>query len=218
MKKITNALIFLTGAVAGAAGAWYFLKEKYEAIAEEEIASVKAAYAAREKALVEESGEGDSGETVAVAHQPPEKPDIMGYAKKLQEQGYTDYSGITGTEKSSSKREEPKPAPDGPYVISPDEFGEIEGYTKISLTYFADGVVADEDDEPLDDPDDIIGDALDHFGEYEEDSVFIRNDARRCDYEILKDNRKFYEARRNRPPIPVDPDEDEDPDDEDEED
>lgn len=33
-----------------------------------------------------------------------------------------------------------------------------------------------------------------HFGEYEEDAVFVRNDAKKCDYEILKDLRRFCDV------------------------
>lgn len=46
----------------------------------------------------------------------------------------------------------------------------------------------------------IVGDGLEHFGEYEEDSVFMRNDAKRCDYEILRDLRTFAEFKRTLPP------------------
>lgn len=70
-----------------------------------------------------------------------------------------------------------------------------------SLTYFADGVLADECGEIVDDVEEIIGDGLDHFGEYEDDSVFVRSDAKRCDYEILKDLRDFSDfKKKNFPP------------------
>lgn len=85
-------------------------------------------------------------------------------------------------------------------VISPDEFGEIEEYTKVSLFYFEDGTLADEYGEVVDDVEEIVGDGLEHFGEYEEDSVFMRNDAKRCDYEILRDLRTFAEFKRTLPP------------------
>lgn len=211
MKKMTNALMFLIGASVGAAGAWYLLKSKYEKLAEDEIESVKEVYAAREKAIV---GIDLASETPGSAeeHKIPEKPDLMTYARKLQKEGYTEYARTVVGEK-------PTPLPVSPetYVISPEEFGEMDGYTQISLTYFADGVLADESDEPLDNPEEIIGDALDHFGEYEDDSVFVRNDARRCDYEILKDNRKFEEARKNRPPAPPIPEKEESDEDDEEE-
>ena len=78
--------------------------------------------------------------------------------------------------------------------------GEIEEYTKVSLFYFEDGTLADEYGEVVDDVEEIVGDGLEHFGEYEEDSVFMRNDAKRCDYEILRDLRTFAEFKRTLPP------------------
>lgn len=45
------------------------------------------------------------------------------------------------------------------------------------------------------DIEDTVGeDFAEHFGEYEDDSVFIRNDRLRCDYEILRDNRSFSDV------------------------
>ena len=80
-------------------------------------------------------------------------------------------------------------------VISPDEFGDIEEYERISLTYYADGILADDRDDPILNAGEIVGfEALDSFGEYEEDTVFVRNDATRCDYEIIRDKRTFGEV------------------------
>ena len=40
--------------------------------------------------------------------------------------------------------------------------------------------------------DDVVGmESLTHFGEYEDDSVFVRNDRLKCDYEILMDERTY---------------------------
>ena len=89
---------------------------------------------------------------------------------------------------------------EAPYVISPGEFGEMNGYTQISLTYFDDGILSDENGVIIDEPEDIVGDALNHFGEYEEDSVFVRSDPKRCDYEILRDLRSYAEFRSTLPP------------------
>lgn len=87
---------------------------------------------------------------------------------------------------------------DIPYVISPDEFGQDESYETISLTYYADGVLADDDDEMVEDVENLVGfDSLNHFGEYEDDSVFVRNDRLKCDYEILLDHRKYTDVKRS---------------------
>ena len=87
------------------------------------------------------------------------------------------------------------------YIISPDKYNEYDDYDQISLIYYIkDGVILDEEGEDVEYAEKILG--LDggideHFGEYEDDSVFIRNDYLRCNYEILKDNRHFYEVVRN---------------------
>lgn len=83
---------------------------------------------------------------------------------------------------------------DRPYIISPEEFGENPYYDTISLTYYSDKVLTDEDDIEIEDVDGLIGeDSLNHFGEYEDDSVFVRNDELQTDYEILLDERAYYD-------------------------
>lgn len=213
MSKASTGFAFVAGLTIGAAGAWYYLKDKYAKLAEEEIASVKAAYAKREKPTTEEkaghfhqnctdcplanikNGE-QTLEAVSLvnAAKNMDKGSITEYTQRLQEAGYKDYSRTIDEKPSGTPGEVP-------YVISPDEFGELEDYTKVSLTYFADGVLADECGEIVDDVEEIIGDGLDHFGEYEDDSVFVRSDAKRCDYEILKDLRDFSDfKKKNFPP------------------
>ena len=85
-------------------------------------------------------------------------------------------------------------------MISPEEFGEFEEYEKISLTYYSNNILADENNEVIEDVEETIGvDSLTHFGEYEDDSVFVRNDARKCDYEILLDQRSYAEVVKQMP-------------------
>lgn len=191
-SKISGVLGFITGAAIGGAVAWYYAREKYARITEEEIASVKAAYAKKREVPVEQ--ETPAEKTALAPGKVPDKPSITDYAKRITDAGYTDYSRTVKPETATTTPGEV------PYVISPDEFGEIEEYTKVSLTYFADGVLSDEYGEVVDDVEEIVGDALNHFGEYEDDSVFVRNDAKRCDYEILKDLREFDEFLETLPP------------------
>ena len=79
-------------------------------------------------------------------------------------------------------------------VIPPDEYGyngdndEYIDYDLLSFTYYANGVLADDGDFPIENVEAVIGpDALDSFGEWEDDRVFVRNDDRKCYYEILRD-------------------------------
>ena len=92
---------------------------------------------------------------------------------------------------------------DAPSIIAPDEFMERmndDGWTHVSLTYFADGVLTDDNLEEVDDADEKIGnDFASHFGEYDDDVVYVRNYLRRCDYEIVRDERDYDDVIVNRP-------------------
>lgn len=183
----TGFAMFLAGATVGAAATWLCLRRYYEQITQEEIDSVKAAFAERKPVIANIAKDEKSNEKQEENQHKADiaklKPDLVNYAAKLQEEGYTNY-----TEHSKKNNE--------PYVISPDDYGENDNYTQISLVYYAgDGVLADDEDEVVEDIEDTVGeDFAEHFGEYEDDSVFIRNDRLRCDYEILRDNRSFSDV------------------------
>lgn len=191
-NKAVFGLGLIIGGVAGVAASWQYFKMKYQDISDEEIASVKETFARREPLEIDPDMQNK-------AEQARKKPDISTYANILKENGYRDYN--------AESQEKPKKQPveieeDKPYVISPDSFGEMDDYNRISLTYYADGVLADEDDEVVDDVDATVGsDALNHFGEYEDDSVFVRNDSRKCDYEILLDTRNYVDVAKQKPRV-----------------
>ena len=192
-NKLVFGLGLIIGGAAGVAVSWQYFKTKYQEISDEEIASVKKTFARREPVEIDPDMQNK-------AEQARENPDIATYANILKENGYRDYSNA-----ESQKKPEKHPVEieeDKPYVISPDSFGEMDDYNRISLTYYADGVLADEDDEVVDDMDATVGsDALDHFGEYEDDSVFVRNDSRKCDYEILLDTRNYADVAKQKPRV-----------------
>ena len=189
MSKVTNFVMFAMGAAVGSVVTWQYVKKKYEQIAQEEIDSVKAVFMKKDPDM-----EVTVSETPhqAELRKVEEKPSISEYAKKKKNEGYTNYSG-TGKEEQTSMN-------DKPYVISPEEFGEYEEYEKISLTYYGDQVLADENDELVEDVEGAVGfESLTHFGEYEDDSVFVRNDRLKCDYEILLDQRTYSDVVKTRP-------------------
>ena len=186
----TCFVMFVVGAAAGSAATWLYAKKYYERIAQEEIDSVKAVFSEHKPDTVVKNNNVQE-ENQHKADIAKLKPDLVNYAAKLQEEGYSNYT------KNSEKIIEEKdvPMPNKPYIISPEEFGESGNYTQISLTYYSDGVLADDEDEIIEDIDDTVGeDFADHFGDYEDDSVFVRNDRLRCYYEILKDNRSYHDV------------------------
>lgn len=186
MSKTTNVVVFVLGTVVGSMVTWQYLKKRYEQIAQEEIDSIKAAFTKRE---VESLGsEIAKGVANGLKHT---KEKVNEYAALLQKEGYINDSNMSDI----SEREGDISSEDRPYVIYPEEFGEFNDYEKISLTYYADQILADENDELIDDVEDVVGfESLAHFGEYENDSVFVRNDRLKSDYEILIDRRLYSDV------------------------
>lgn len=186
------SLGFIIGAASGATVAWYLLKDKYETLAQEEIDSVKEVFARREQEMKDETVKRNVAERIKDSDRT--KPDLKEYAEQLKKNGYTRYSDLSADDEGVSDKQTK------PYVIPPEQFGDDENYDQISLTYYADGVLANENDEVIKDVEDAVGiDSLNRFGEYEDDSVFVRNDARKCDYEILLDQRTYSEVVEDMP-------------------
>lgn len=182
-STLSKFLIFVVGAGVGSLVTWKLIEAKYKQIAQEEIDSMNEYY--RNKYGVEEQEEDPYD--VSDAKVPDGQIDIRAYAAELAKNKYTNYSG--------NEKPEPKEVDDveKPYVIPPADFGELEGYLTRTLYYHADGVLTDDQDEIVEDADDIVGeDFSSHYGEYEDDSVFVRNDAKRTDYEILYDPSNYY--------------------------
>lgn len=187
-SKTMFLMAFIIGVASGAAVTWYCVKKKYEELAQEEIDSVKEVFARREQA---NNTAKNIAESVKSEHV-NQKPSIKECAAILRREGYTRYSD---TDISSEDAKVSKP-----YVIPPEQFGDEEDYDQISLTYYSDQVLADENDEIIEDVEETIGfESLTHFGEYEDDSVFVRNDEKKCDYEILMDQRLYSDVIKGMP-------------------
>jgi hypothetical protein len=172
MNKLGNAIAFIFGAAAGSVVTWKLIEKKYKKIAQEEIESVKETYSRRNSKPTEDS---------APAEEPVKEQTTEEASQIIKEARYTaEYK--EGEQMSMDIQDK-----DAPYTIPPEEFGETD-YERVSLTYFADKVLADDYGDIVDDIEGTVGyKALESFGEYEDDSVFVRNDGLQVDYEILLD-------------------------------
>lgn len=171
----SKPFIFAAGAAVGSVVTWFVLKDKYKKIADDEINSVKDTFSKetkrrrkmikiKENVLVG----GEESEPVA--------PVDPGYSKADDE------------DRVVSNRY--------PYIINPNDFDDpnYDSYDKITLTYYADGVLTDEVDEPIaaEDIQTFVGtEFMTHFGEFDPDVVYVRNDILRIDYEIVRDEENF---------------------------
>lgn len=183
--KLSSVIIFCGGIFIGGFLTWDLFKTKYEKIADEEIASVKKTFEHRESRpdknyKVEEELKGNGA-----------------YVNIIDSNSYRNYSNTTiETNKKGGTADMEL---NHPYVITPEQYEDNVDYTKVSLTWYSDEVLEDDWGNVLD-PDDVIGrDALATFGQYEDDSVFVRDDDEQIDYEVLRDTRSYEETYGHDP-------------------
>ena len=189
-----NLLCFVAGAAIGSVVTWKLIEKKYKDLADEEIESVIETFKHRKQRITKDNVKETVEKVINKYKEPKEIVEDIVTAERYSieneeeideddESNYTvdidnDIEVIT------------------PYVITPEQFGEYNEYGTKTLTYYADNVLTDEIDNPITSEEMVtmIGpDALDHFGEYEDDSVYIRDEINEMDYEILKSEKKFSE-------------------------
>lgn len=189
-----NLLYFVAGAAVGSVVTWKLIEKKYKDLADEEIESVIETFKNRKPRITKDNVK-ETVEKVINKYKEPKEivEDIVAaerYSIKNEEEiDEDDESNYTVNVDNDDEVVTP-------YVITPEEFGEYNEYGTKTLTYYADNVLTDEIDNPITSEEMItmIGpDALDHFGEYEDDSVYIRDEMNEMDYEILKSEKKFSE-------------------------
>lgn len=189
-----NLLCFVAGAAIGSVVTWKLIEKKYKDLADEEIESVIETFKNRKPRITKDNVK-EKVEKVINKYKEP---------KEIVED-------IVTSERYSIENEEEIDEDDEsnytinvdndvevitPYVITPEQFGEYNEYGTKTLTYYADNVLTDEIDNPITSDEMVImigPDALDHFGEYEDDSVYIRDETNEMDYEILKSEKMFSE-------------------------
>lgn len=106
---------------------------------------------------------------------------------------------------------------DEPYVLHRDEFFEEEkGYAQITVTYYAgDEILTDDNDSPIYNHHDVIGDLRFGHGSNDPKVFYVRNDKRHAEYEVvydpglysvevlgheIEDNARVEELRHSRVP------------------
>ena len=208
---IKTILVSVCSMAAGYLLGYEVSKKKYLEKADHEIASVKQAYQKELNILY--VGKKKDQTTVPAKKQGNNQNEHEGNAKKNKQESnvskddngkeigdiqksYIDYSKrYMGDEKTPSQDSYGAVSKKGartPYVISPDDYNNSDYEQHILIFYEKDKVLADEDYNPILNPDIIIGpDALKSFGQNQEDCVFVRDDDRKVDYEIELDHRSY---------------------------
>lgn len=199
-----NFFTFVTGLVIGSVVTYVVVKDKFEKIAQEEIDSVKEVFGRRVEKEADKKVEKIAKKEVEKIRKEYNEYDNLtknytSYSKNKTEESIEDveYEEVCENDEDGVELDEIERASDydRPYIIEPQEFGALDGYSLITLYHYSDNVLADDCDELVEDLDDVVGeDYASHFGEYEDDCVYVRNDRLKADYEICRDLRKYSDV------------------------
>lgn len=184
--KVVKVLIFATGVVVGSIMTARLIKDKYEKIAESEIADMRDYYNEKRKKLSVLTEDTISKE---------ESSGITDDEKEEYDRQLTNYNKmfVSGEEtKNVVEEEEDNEESDddednGITLLHPQEFGTLDDYETAFLEYYTDGYVIDEFGDVVDDPERLLGkEALGAIGKYSEDVIHVRNESEMTDFEVLK--------------------------------
>lgn len=206
------ALSFVSGAAVGCTGTYFFVKKRFEKIANDEIAKAKKEYkdelAKLQKPCTDaveapkESKEAADGEKKKPAKKkstPKSKVNVVaedGAAFSEMEEiiDKQAYDTIYKKPKTGSKKSE-KTA-DGPEIITFDEYVNDRRHTKVTITYLVkEDMFVDDNGEPVEDAETYVGrECLDIDFSEDGQSMYVRNDKFGVDYEVYIDTEHTFRS------------------------
>lgn len=174
-------LSFIFGVAVGSAVTYKMFNDKYEKLINEEINELREFY--RNKMSELEGAENlDYNE-----EKNEENEECNEYESIVNDLGYSKEQPRHEIEKHDYE------------IIEPEEFGDIEGYDTIYLTWYSgDGYLTDDHDELVECIEEKVGwDNLKQIGKYEEGIIHVRNHTLEVDYEISLDERNYLDVVGN---------------------
>ena len=192
---VKNLLLLAIGASIGSFVTYRLLKDKYEAIAEEEIESVKETFSRR---MPPDYGDPDTemnDEEYELG-----RLHLRPVGSNTNRIPYNTYSGPPA---SSGDENEIL----APYVVNVEEYHDTNlHFDKSTLYYYnLDDTLVDESEEPIADVDAVIGDGLMRFGDGSDDPdiVYVRNEKLGIDYEVIRVEKSYQETVLGITDLPV---------------
>lgn len=203
-KTLLGSFIgLLLGAVGGGFAGYFYSKNKYLAMAEKEIDSVKKVY---EKHFSDSNINTSLHSDKEVNNVKISKPIPAPLIDPSERESYLKYAGMysgngnndeKATSVSTIKTDKPSKKPVKiPYIITPDEY-RLSDYESETLIWYSDKILADADGNVIHNINEVIGpEALSTFGRYLDDTVYVRDDSKKIDYEIIWDARKYASVNK----------------------
>lgn len=191
-----NLLIFLSGLTIGGAVVYGALRKKVEDRIDAEIGEIKAYYENKYKKVASDEEEAVNEPILDLKSE--DNYDRDSIVERLN------YGAMFKGTKDDVIKEEmegvtnmvTKPNSNSPVIISDDEYyGDLE-YDKVTVTYYSESkefVSGKGTPIPYEDMIENIGDErfLEEFGQYETDTLFVRNPEQKIDYEVILEEKEY---------------------------
>ena len=198
-KSVIFFLGIGAGGIIGGVVGFFLAKKKYEHLADEEVKSVKdtfSKYFEHDKVKEDKPNHMPAPEISSVVQEEHKDTPIVDYSARYQ-------SSINGYSSSVPNERNKLPEtsvvsgdPANIFIITPKEFNESE-YNAVTLFYYKDGVLSNDNYEALNAVEitSMIGDqALDSFGTYGTDAVYVQNDNNKTVYEIILEDDNYTDV------------------------
>jgi hypothetical protein len=205
MKKIVGVFIFLSGVGIGVLGSYYFIKKHLEKVMDDDFQARRNVRIENNDQMIKEK----YSSTLEKINANLNKPDLSSYSTSLSNYGYgetrVDYSKTDDNDPESKEIHNNIFDQKGIGFISQNEFVDNdhdESWEAIGLTFFRDGVLGDENNDEIKDPEKFVGpvEDIDHFFLMNDsDVLYIRNNNLKIDYEICYDNRCYSDVKKTMP-------------------
>ena len=185
MSKLVGAIGFVAGFAIGFGTSCIILKKKYETKLNQGLQDIRNAYTEPKEEKIEDN---DKTEVETITEKPVQTK-VTNIATLLEPNDVElDENGEWQLKNTSREVNENEP-----YEISYDEFSEKEGYDTRSLIYYIKSNVVteylageDPDEIKVDKPAELIGvDTLCSFENCEDDTIYVRNDKLKSDFEVV---------------------------------
>lgn len=222
--KMNEIIIFASGFLIGSGLTWVAIKDFYEKKYEDDRAHLRDIYAKRTSSTSVDEKAPEQPENGLKTHSEGYSRDV--FVEKLNELARTDveidkkfkdYSSMYGgddisdedqdaaerdkfTQIQSMLASKENPVEDRPpYILSEDEWDDpVPAYDKITLEYFVeDDILIDSLSHELLDVSQTISEAnVEYLNETDEDYIYVRNDKKGCDYEVIKNYEEYAVAEK----------------------
>ena len=88
------------------------------------------------------------------------------------------------------------PNPPRPYLIDSSDYGQDDNFDPLCWEWYTDGVLANENDEIVDNIQEWIGDGLKVFAESEDNLFWVRNEKYGVDIEVARSGSTYEKAQQ----------------------